>query len=82
MNYDILKYEGLLQLVKEQEKEIERLKLYQNGERKNLFQTLFTDSYSIKLIIDLLVHARNIADAVETQNLPVAHIFCKHIKTS
>ena len=29
---------------------------------------------------DLLVHARNIADAVETQNLPVARIFCKYVK--
>jgi hypothetical protein len=37
---------------------------------------------SIQWLMDLLVHARNITNAVETQNLPVAHIFCKYVKTS
>ncbi|MBN2893393.1 MAG: PAS domain S-box protein, partial [Bacteroidales bacterium] len=47
-----LSYEELLKKVEEQEKEIQILKANQNGGRKELFQTLFTDSYSIKLIID------------------------------
>ncbi len=52
MSYDNPTYEELLKKVQEQEKEIKALKSNQNCERKNLFQTLFIDSYSIKLIID------------------------------
>lgn len=52
MSNDKPTYEDLLKIVEKQEKQLRILKTNQIGGRKNLFQTLFTDSYSIMLIID------------------------------